>query len=134
MLLNKGYLPPRKTAATCQNCQDLNLRDPGIKGILGIPIYVLRRSFESGCPSCGVLIKALELPGLQPPTGEALFGITILSDGASDGTYSEETSRPLIMRLQTEHTHFAEVEIYIEEGMFRNFDVLPDQLILLSRF
>jgi hypothetical protein len=45
-----------------------------------------------------------------------MFGITLLSNGASDDEYSAEKHTPLIMRLQTEYRHFAEVEIYIEEG------------------
>jgi hypothetical protein len=116
MLLNNRYIPPPKTGAACQNCQNLNLDDPAIRGILGIPLSVLQRSSELGCPSCNLLTNALRQLGLQPPDGAPIFGITLLSSGAADDEYSTEKHTPLIMRLQTEYRHFAEVEIYREEG------------------
>ena len=116
MLLNKRYIPPPKTRAKCQVCQDLNLQEPGIKGILGIPFDLLRHSSELGCPWCGLLQAALKLPSLEPPTGLSLFGVTLFAGGISDECYSEERSLPLIMRLQTEYRHYAEVEIFTEQG------------------
>lgn len=116
MLLNKRYLPPPKTQAACQHCQDLDLRDPAIRGILGIPVHILRGSAERGCPFCRLLAGALGLQGLEPPSGESLFGVTLFSNGAADDRYSPEASTPLTMRLQTEYVHFAEVEVFVEEG------------------
>ncbi len=116
MLLNNRYIAPPKTGAACQNCQDLNLDDPAIRGILGIPVSVLQKSSELGCPSCSLLTNALRQLSLQPPDGAPMFGITLLSRGAADNEYSAEKHTPLIMRLQTEYRHFAEVEIYTEEG------------------
>lgn len=131
MLLNRRYLPPPQTPVRCQNCQDLNLRDPKIKGILGIPLEALRISSDLGCPCCHVLVRALDLPDLQPPAGDSLFGVTLLAHNASVDDYSEEPSRPLIMRLQTEYRHYAEVEIFTEEGKSGAHSGLIDYLIML---
>lgn len=110
MLSNKRYFPPPRTTAACQHCQDLNLSHPTVDGILGIPLSLLQASAASGCPYCELLIKALELPGLEPPNNEELFGVTLFS--GVDSTNAEPL--PLTVRLQTEYTYFAEVELYLD--------------------
>ena len=115
MIVNKRYIPPPLTEATCQTCQDLTLRHPAIDGMLGIPLALLDRSSQSGCPCCKLLVMALRLPGLEPPEGESLFGVTLFADDAPNGS-SEEMPGPLIMRCQTEYRNFAEADIFTEEG------------------
>ncbi|UKZ87466.1 uncharacterized protein TrAFT101_003262 [Trichoderma asperellum] len=138
MLSNKRYFPPPRTNAACQHCQDLNLSLPTIDGILGIPLGLLQTSAASGCPYCALLIKALELPGLEPPNNEDLFGVTLFS--GVDSTNAEPF--PLIVRLQTEYRNFAEIELYVDAdssyrlpaiGRARNIEAngLSDQCVAL---
>jgi len=87
--------------------------------MLGIPLDLLQNSSQLGCSWCGLLEAALNLPGLKPPAGQSLFGVTLFADGASEECYSEDRSLPLIMRLQTEYWHYAEVEIFTEQGIAR---------------
>jgi hypothetical protein len=113
MLVNTRYFPPPKTDASCQYCQDFNLSHPALKGMLGIPLEALRRSAISGCPSCEVLLKALDLQDLDPPDGQELVGVTLFS-GAGSNRNASEAPLSLTLRLQTENRHFAELEIYTE--------------------
>jgi hypothetical protein len=85
--------------------------------MLAIPVDLLRRSSRAGCSWCSILEAALDLPGLNHPAGDALFGVALFAGGASENRYSEEMSLPLIMRLQTEFLHYAEVENFTERGI-----------------
>lgn len=125
MLSNKRYFPPPRTNAACQHCQDLNLSLPTIDGILGIPLGLLQTSAASGCPYCALLIKALELPGLEPPNNEDLFGVTLFS--GVDSTNAEPF--PLIVRLQTEYRNFAEIELYVDAGRLNSCRFQLDAIV-----
>ena len=85
--------------------------------MLGIPLDLLQASSRLGCSWCGLLVAALELPGLEPPSGHSLFGITLFADSASETRFSEETSLPLTLRVQTEYLNYAEAEIFTEQGI-----------------
>lgn len=88
--------------------------------MLGIPIRLLHQSSQRGCVWCGVLQSALELPDLDPPAGQSLVGITLFGDDFADEDYLADRCSPLVMRLQTEFTLYAEAEIFTEPGIYHD--------------
>lgn len=121
MLLNKQYIPPTKSDASCQLCQDLNLSGPSIRGMLGIRLQDLPETAHSGCLPCRILLESVAdlmapLKGFPPLPDEEIIGITLFS-GTLDGSKPQDScTLPLTIQVQTENAIVAQLEMYTLKG------------------
>lgn len=121
MLLNKQYIPPPKSDASCQLCQDLNLSSPSIRGILGIRLQDLLETTRSGCRPCRILLESVAhlmapLRGFPPLPDEEIIGITLFSGTLDRSEPQDSFTLPLTIKVQTEHANVAELEMYTLQG------------------
>jgi hypothetical protein len=131
MLLNRRYIPPPKSDAACQLCQDLRIRPvDGVKyGSLGIRLQDLPEAAKAGCFICGVLFESVTdlfapLKGFAPLPTEEVFGITISSEARPESNGQGCPLAPLTIAVQTEHAYVGEMELYTPVGEHCRFSYL----------
>lgn len=122
MLLNRKYLPPPKSKASCQLYQDLRIRqDDEEHGFLGIPLSHLAAAANSGCFICRIFqeavtefVKNFQFPPHIPV--QDFVGFTIRSKGVREKGSSKFQPTSLSLVMQTETWQVLELEVYCPEG------------------